>query len=373
MVECELASASAALIFPSGKVDCESSNNKKLWRWRWLFAAMAISSSAQTFTTLVYYGDNFSRFTSFVQGRDGNLYGTVIDNDYGSVLKVTPTGTLTVLHTFCPQLNCTDGANPGPLVLATDGNFYGVAAGGGNTTGSCGNYGCGRLFKMTRGGTVTVLHTFSGSDGSNPSGLIEGSDRNFYGTPGAGRSGSLCVYGCGTIFKLTPEGMLTTLHNFNITDGIGPTGLVQGTDGNLYGTTASGGKYDPIYCSPYNGCGTVFKATTGGAFTSLHSFQSTDGAILYAPVVQASDGAFYGTTWEGPGGSDGTIFSITSQGKAKPEYTFTGIGANPIVGLVQGSDGNLYRTMPEGDCGGAASSTALVKPARSARCMTTAR
>ena len=116
--------------------------------------------------------------------------------------------------------------------------------------------------------------------------------------------------------------MLTTLHNFNITDGIGPTGLVQGTDGNLYGTTASGGKYDPIYCSPYNGCGTVFKATTGGAFTSLHSFQSTDGAILYAPVVQASDGAFYDTTWEGPGGSDGTIFSITSQGKAKTEYTF---------------------------------------------------
>ena len=299
--------------------------------------------TAQTFTVLAYYGDNFSRFSSFVQGRDGNLYGTVVDNDYGSVLKVTPTGTLTVIHKFCPQLNCTAGSYPGPLVLGTDGNFYGFAAAGGNTsTVTCGSSGCGTIFKMTTGGTVTVLHTFNGSDGAFPSGLIEGRDRNFYGTA-AGVSG-------GTIFKITAAGVLSTLHTFTGPDGFGPTGLIQGTDGNLYGTTHGGGKYDPVYCTLYEGCGTVFKSTIGGAFTSLHSFRSTDGAVPYAPVAEASDGTFYGTTWEGPNGGDGTVFNITSQGKAKTVYTFTGIGANPTVGLYRASDDNLYGTVEGGDC-----------------------
>jgi len=290
--------------------------------------------------------------SSLVQGRDGNLYGTQIDEDiatdHGTVFKVTPSGTLTVLHTFCPHANCSDGANPGPIILGTDGNFYGVTDGGGDTTGSCGSSGCGTLFKLTTGGTFTLLHTFTGPDGSYPSGMIEGSDGNFYGTAFSG--GSVC---CGSIFKLTPAGTLTTLHNFSGSDGSGPTGLVQGTDGNLYGTTYGGGKYEPDFCEPYGGCGTVFKSTTGGAFTSLHSFQFTDGAILYPPVAQADDGTFYGTTWEGPT-NNGTIFSITSTGQAKTVYTFTGIAANPIVGLIPASDGNLYGTLVEGgsnNCG----------------------
>jgi uncharacterized repeat protein (TIGR03803 family) len=309
-----------------------------------LVAAATDIVTAQTFTVLAYYGDAFSRFSSFIPGRDGNLYGTVVDNDYGSVLKATPAGTLTVLHKFCPQLDCTAGAYPGPLVLGTDGNFYGFAAAGGNTgTATCGSSGCGTIFKMTTGGMVTVLHTFNGSDGAFPSGLIEGRDRNFYGTAGGGAWG-------GTIFKITATGALTTLHTFTGPDGIGPTGIIQGTDGSFYGTTYGGGKYDPAYCTSYGGCGTVFKSTMGGAFTSLHSFRSTDGAVLYAPVAEARDGTFYGTTWEGPHGGDGTVFSITSQGKAKTIYTFTGIGATPTVGLYLASDGNLYGTVEGGDC-----------------------
>jgi uncharacterized repeat protein (TIGR03803 family) len=95
--------------------------------------------------------------------------------------------------------------------------------------------------------------------------------------------------------------------------------------------------------------------TTGGAFTSPHSFDVTDGAILYAPVAQANDGTFYGTTFYGSAagdGPDGTVFSITPKGKFETVYQFTGIGPNPLVGLFPASDGNLYGTLEEGgNCG----------------------
>jgi uncharacterized repeat protein (TIGR03803 family) len=292
---------------------------------------------------LAYYGDGFSTFSSLIQGRDGNLYGTVIDADYGHAVRITPSGTLSVLYNFCPQLNCSNGYYPyGPLVLATDGNFYGAAYAGGNTAASCGNSGCGTIFRMTTGGKVTLLYAFNGADGFYPDWLIEATDGNFYGTTvlgGSARNGC----GCGTIFKLTPTGVLTTLHSFDQTDGLEPNGITQGTDGILYGTTHAGGKYNAAHCEGL-GCGTVFKATTSGAFTSLHSFQETDGALPYTPPVQANDGTFYDTTWEGPNGGDGTIFSITSQGKAKTVYTFTGIANYPVVGLFPASDGNLYGT-----------------------------
>jgi uncharacterized repeat protein (TIGR03803 family) len=313
--------------------------------------ATAIGASAQTVTTLAYYGDYFSRFSSFTQGRDGNLYGSVIDADYGHIVKITPSGALTVLHDFCPQSNCIAGSRPaGPLVLGTDGNFYGVLGDAGDTTGYCGLiFGCGTVFKMTPGGTVTVLHSFSGNDGSNPDWLIEGSDGNFYGTTTLGGGAARGFCGCGTIFKITPAGVFTTLHTFVQTDGDEPNGIMQATDGNLYGTTHAGGKLNRLYCQT-RGCGTVFKVTTGGVFTSLHSFQVGDGALPYQPPVQASDGTFYGTTFEGANGGDGTLFSITSQGEAKTVYNFTGLSNYPIVGLVAASDGNLYGTTQAGGC-----------------------
>ena len=239
---------------------------------------------------------------------------------------------------------------PGPLVLGTDGNFYGVLGGGGKTSGYCSLIrSCGTVFKMTPAGTVTVLHSFSGSDGSDPDWLIEGSDGNFYGTTTVGGGAPRGFCGCGTIFKLTPAGVFTTLHTFVQTDGSEPNGIMQATDGNLYGTTHAGGVLNRLYCQT-RGCGTVFKITTGGVFTSLHSFQVNDGALPYQPPVQASNGTFYGTTFEGANGGDGTIFSITSQGKEKTFYSFTGLSNYLIVGLVAASDGNLYGTTESGGC-----------------------
>src|SRR5579862_9483381 len=144
-----------------------------------LFAAMAISSVAQTFTQLASFTDGSSVFSSLIQGRDGGLYG--ISNNggtggYGTVFKVTPTGTLITMYRFCSQPGCTDGFYPfGALVLGTDGNFYGTAQNGGAN-------GVGVVFKITPGGAYSVLHNFSGTDGSYPdAGLALGSDKNFYG------------------------------------------------------------------------------------------------------------------------------------------------------------------------------------------------
>jgi uncharacterized repeat protein (TIGR03803 family) len=209
--------------------------------------------------------------------------------------------------------------------------------------------GCGTVFKISPSGSFSVLHSFNGTDGYAPTWLIEGDDKNFYGTAFAGGSGAVCA-NCGTVFKMTPGGATTIIHNFKGKDGLNPVGVVQGTDGDLYGSTYGGGKYDPESCQPYGGCGTVFKVTTGRVFTSLHSFDLTDGAILYAPVAQASDGTFYGTTFYGggDGGSDGSIFSITSRGHFETVYQFSGIDMNPVVGLLPASDGNLYGTMEFG-------------------------
>ena len=312
-----------------------------------LFAATAISSSGQTFTTLASLATQGSNpFSPVIQGRDGNFYTTALNGGAfgsGSVLRVTPTGVVTVLHSFCAQANCTDGASPVSIILATDGNFYGTTWNGGATCD------CGTIFRVTPGGSFTVFHSFNGTEGDVPTWLIEGSDKNFYGTAFSG-------FGTGgTVFRATPSGIVTVLHSFEGIDGLYPQGIVQGIDGNLYGTTYGGGKNAPEFCQPYGGCGTVFKVTTSGAFTSLHSFDVTDGAILYAPVAQANDGTLYGTTFYGSAagdGADGTVFSITPKGKFQTVYQFIGIGPNPVVGLFPASDGNLYGTLEEGgNCG----------------------
>jgi uncharacterized repeat protein (TIGR03803 family) len=315
-----------------------------------LFAAMEISSSAQTFTQLASFTDGSSVFSSLVQGRDGGLYG--ISNNggtggYGTVFKVTPAGTLITMYRFCSQPNCTDGFYPfGALVLGTDGNFYGTAQNGGAS-------GLGVVFKITPGGVYSVLHSFSGTDGNYPdAGLVLGSDKNFYGVTSGG--GTLSV---GTVFKMTPAGTLTTLHSFDGSDGSLPfAALVQGADGNFYGTTASGGAN---YGECSTGCGTVFKITPAGKFSSLHSFDFTDGQEPFAPLVQTASGAFYGTTfkgayvsWNGCSGGCGTIFEITSRGMTKTVYAFSGIAENPEVGLTLASDGNFYGTLlGGGSCG----------------------
>jgi uncharacterized repeat protein (TIGR03803 family) len=216
----------------------------------------------------------------------------------GTVFKITPGGTLTTLHSFCSESNCTDGCIPyAALVQATDGDFYG-------TTQDCAN-GDGTLFKITPSGTLTTLYSFCSesncTDGSAPSAvLIQAIDGNLYGTTSFG--GANCAT-CGTVFKITPSGTLTTLLSFDGADGEDPTdGLVQGPNGDFYGTTYIGGAY---------GDGTVFKITPEGTLTTLISFDGTDGSDPIAGLVQATNGTFYGTTRYGGADNDGTVFSLS--------------------------------------------------------------
>ncbi len=200
-----------------------------------------------------------------------------------------------------------DGQAPdGALVQGADGNFYGTTYYGGN--GPC-DGGCGTVFRITPTGTLTTLHTFDSSDGANPeAGLILAKDGNFYGTTYAGGGNAACSGGCGTIFKITTTGALTTLHSFEYTDGANPiAAVIQGSDGNFYGTTASGG-------ATFRG--TIFKITTGGTLTMLHAFDGTDGSNP-AALVQGANGIFYGTTEFGGNdnyhfcqGTCGTVFSL---------------------------------------------------------------
>jgi uncharacterized repeat protein (TIGR03803 family) len=314
-----------------------------------LCAAEAIGSPAQTFTSLFSFnGSNGSAplYMALVQGTDGNFYGTTSAGGiygYGAVFKITPGGKVTVLHSF----DGTDGEYPdGGLIQGTDGNFYGTTVNGGTS-------GYGTIFKMTLAGTLTTLHGFAGypSDGGWPYDvLVQGTDGNFYGTTNIGGAKNN-----GTVFKITAGGTLTTLYSFSFTGGggDGPTGgLVQGTDGNFYGTTMSGGTI---------GVGTVFKMTPAGTLTTLHSFDGTDGAYPFAGLIQATDGNFYGTTFQGGTHSGvtigGTVFKITSAGTLTTLHSFcsqTGCtdGSYPYARLVQGTDANFYGTTAEGGTDG---------------------
>jgi uncharacterized repeat protein (TIGR03803 family) len=207
-----------------------------------------------------------------------------------------PAQTFTTLHSF----NGTDGLSPyGGLVLATNGNFYGTTVRGG-TAGECmHDLGCGTVFKITPSGVLTTLHSFDNTDGAFPdAGPVQATNGNFYGTTNEGGTN-----GYGTVFKITPSGVLTALHSFDNTDGAFPYGgLVQGTDRNFYGTTYGGG--------PTNS-GTAFKITPRGVLTTLHSFDYTHGANPYAGLIQATNGRFYGETGVGGANGGGTVFSLS--------------------------------------------------------------
>ncbi len=219
---------------------------------------------------------------------------------------------------------------------------------------------CAAAASVSPAQTLKTLYTFctqSGcSDGDNPTAsLVQGTDGNFYGiTPsgGADPSGFYCgPSGCGTVFQITPQGAFTTLYSFcaqsGCTDGGVPAApLIQGTDGNFYGTTWQGG---------VSSGGTIFSITPAGALTTIYSFCSdadcTDGSGPQGALFQASDGSFYGTTY-GSGGV-GTVFNVTTGGTMTTLYNFspnTGVsfGGGSYAGLAQGSDGNFYGTTPSG-------------------------
>ena len=270
-----------------------------------------------TLTTLASFDDSdgSAPYAGLVQANNGNLYGTTAlggDGPHaaeaGTVFEITTSGALTTLHNFCFYSECggvVGGYQPeAPLIQGTDGFLYGTTYYGGNEVNACRQMSCGTIFKIGYGGSLARLHAFNGSDGySITAGLVQASDGNFYGTTEFGGT-----YDYGTLFKFTPGGTLTTLHNFDRVgvDGAYPyAGLVQGTDGNFYGTTTIGG-------GGPEGYGTVFKMTPEGTVTILHSFDKTDGAYPYAGLLQATDGNFYGTTTGNSGlHLYGTVFRLS--------------------------------------------------------------
>ncbi|HWY19687.1 MAG TPA: choice-of-anchor tandem repeat GloVer-containing protein [Candidatus Acidoferrum sp.] len=281
-----------------------------------------------------FTGDNsgFPFYVTPAQGRDGRLYGTtggLGGTNYGTIFKLSPSGAFQQIHSY----DLTDGSEPNAgVTLASDGTFYG-------TTGLGGNAGLGVLFRISATGAYTVLHEFAGgTEGAVPgSAPIDGLDGNLYGT----------TYGnattVSTIYKYTlASGTFATIYQFNNqAEGSNVVAsLLRGTDGNLYGTAYQGGSA---------GCGALFKLSTNGTLLWDYSFPcQPGGSSPIAPLIQATDGNFYGTTYQGGAYvyNYGTVFKLTTAGVVSILYSFQGFlnndGAFPFGGLVQGSDGNLY-------------------------------
>jgi uncharacterized repeat protein (TIGR03803 family) len=347
-------------------------------------------TQAQTLTTLHFFDgtDGFPNTSgpSLIQGPNGDLYGTTSyggSHGGGTVFRITASGKFKSLYNFCSQASCTDGSIPvAGLVLASNGDFYG-------TTEYGGAYGQGSVFKITPAGALTTLYSFCAVSSTGPgelpcldgrtpkNALIQAADGNLYGTTNGGGLGlgrcTAAPSNCdgGTVFRISPAGALSTLYSFcsqtTCADGSDPAGLVQGNDGNFYGTTESGGLNSPYTnISP----GTIFKITPGGELTTLYDFCSTggsngagfcaDGQNPYEIGSLLSDGQgnFYGTTFFGGSGSAGIVFEITSAGAYSVLVSNTGCvtfcspGASAIAGafpspVIQGSDGNLYGTTYE--------------------------
>jgi uncharacterized repeat protein (TIGR03803 family) len=290
-----------------------------------------------------------------VQGIDGNFYGTTEFGTVssGTVFRISPSGNASILYYFFFQPN--DGEFPqAGLVQGSDGNFYGTTSSGGTST-NC-SQGCGTVFRINPNGNYANFYSFTGSpDGASPqAGLVQGSDGNFYGTTSSGGT-----HDAGTVFRITPGGSKTILYSFGGSpDGAVPlAGLLQGSDGNFYGTTYAGGT-STSYTSEYGpGAGTVFRISPSGAYTNLYSFGSSPNDSLWPNdgLVLGSDGNFYGTTTFGGARSEGSVFRISPSGSETVLYSFgyyLNDGVAPYAGVVRGSDGNFYGTTDGGGTNG---------------------
>ncbi|MGO4880631.1 MAG: choice-of-anchor tandem repeat GloVer-containing protein [Bryobacteraceae bacterium] len=327
-----------------------------------LVGATAIALPAQIFTVLYDFCsepgclDGKHPVPAMIQGVDGNLYGCGYSAGLyggGNAFKLTPDGQMTIFYNFCSLNGCADGINPyGDFTLAPDGNFYGATwFGGAHHSASCqgpgpDSNGCGTVFKLTPAGALTTLYNFCAQsgcrDGFGPEGaLLLDAEQNLYGTAwGGGANGNY-----GTIFKLSPSGQLKTLYSFcpqsGCPDGYRPSrALVQDSQWNFYGTARNGGA---------NGQGTLWERTRKGQMITLYSFCSqplcTDGATPVT-VVLASDGSLYGITTYGGAFNYGTFFKMSPGGQPVVLHSFCALsdcidGAGPIS-LIEGTDGNFY-------------------------------
>ena len=279
-------------------------------------------------------------------GFDGNFYSTTQvggSKNAGTVFQMTPAGAVKTLYSFTNGTNGDDSVPPYTVLQGQDGNFYGVAWGQYN-----GQYG--EFFRESRSGTFTVLHQFAYTDGANPNLPTQGTDGNFYGTAQLGGDAT-CK--CGVVYKLTSSGAITVLHKFTgyPNDGYIPEGiLVQGADGNFYGATYKGGAYN---------LGTVFSISSTGTYKVLYSFGgvTNDGRLPYAGVTQGTDGNLYGTTANGGTKNAGVIFKMpTSGGTVTNLYNFCDPsctpGYYPEAPLVQHTNGKFYSTTTGNSLGG---------------------
>jgi len=331
-----------------------------------LIALIAAGSLAGPGAAAAHFGIIYS----FPGGRDGsfphagvisdeagNLYGTTYDGGEkcspfgcGTVFRIAPDGTETLLHTFAGGR---DGASPWDRMIRDKaGNLYGTTISGGKA-GCSGSGGCGTVFRIAPDGTETVLHAFAGGrDGQFPyAGLARDAKGNLYGTTefgGTGYYGCTEGFGSGTIFKITPGGKEEVLHAFTGSpDGCLPySQLIMDSAGNLYGTTAYGGSSD---CPPLS-CGTVFKLAPDGTETVLYSFgDAPDGEIPESRLTLDSDGNLYGTTVYGGAAGAGAVFMVAADGTEKVLYSFCAKancadGAFPYAGVHKDWKGDLYGT-----------------------------
>jgi len=280
-------------------------------------AGLTLAPDGNFYGTTEYGGTNFAN-TNINAGLGG-----------GTVFRLTTNGALTTLATFavtngqCPHAGLTWG--PGDL-------FYGTTARGGS-------FGDGTIFSVTTSGTLTMLTNFNNANGNNPTaGLTLGPDGNLYGVTQSGGSHS-----AGTVFKVTPSGILTNLYHFGskAADGASPqTTMTLGPDGNLYGATA----YTSF--TPFDLNGTIYKITTNGTLTTLINFDFYNGGNPVGSLTLGPDGNFYSTTYFGDNGNNanlGIVYSLTTNGVFTVLAEFDGSnGAYPVSGLTLGPDNNLY-------------------------------
>ncbi len=292
--------------------------------------AASVHAHSQTFTTLFNFDNTHGADpdAALVQGRDGYLYGTASSGGTkgdGTVFRITPKGKMDILHNF----NFKNGEYPqAVLLLSSSGNFYGTTNGGG--TNPYNTYGT--IFEISPTGKFESLFSFDLTDGASPTaGLIQGADGELYGT----------TYGpIGTVFRITATGELTSLYGLP-PQFIDPfAGLVMGNDQNFYGTG---------YVAGTNSDGEIFQITPSGTFTVLHSFDQTDGRWPTGTPALGNDGNFYGTTLSGGANGFGTVYRIASSGTFTSLHSFAAAdGEYPQGALALGSDGDFYGTTVNG-------------------------
>src|SRR6266852_4597320 len=306
-----------------------------------MFAAVAVPAQAQTPTVLHSFNngttDACAPRGNIVQGRDGNMYGGGAacgagGSGGGAIYKISPSGAESMFFNFPPQWSNCGGAG---LTLGSDGNFYGACEGGNPATGM------GSIFRLTPAGGFTDLHDFTGVNGDSlpvyPP--IQASDSNFYGVSGNE------VQVCGNVYRLTPAGVYTNLHTFVFNSECHSSNLFQASDGNLYGTLAD--------CEVVQGAGCVYKISTSGVFKEIHDFAFTTGQTPCTGLIQGKDGKLYGATQQGAANGNGNIYKMTTAGVATDLHDFNNAtdascvnNVGPPVNLLQVADGNFYGVNP---------------------------